>query len=73
MSDQYQIKAITDLLAIPEDKVDACLADLKQWIEFARATAGLRALLGATTESFIWVDDGAVGISAIQVTVKGAE
>lgn len=69
---KYEIKAITDLLAVPEDKIDACLADLRQWIDFARETAEIREMFGAITESFVWVDDGVCGISGITVVVKGA-
>lgn len=60
MSDRYEIVQVTDLFRVPPDKRDACLTDLRLWMEMRDA---LDALLSGVQSaeppvSFIWIDDG---------------
>lgn len=78
MSNEYPITRLEDFLKVPEDKLDACLADFKIWLSLARqsdvVTSMLDALSGmpgwTTTfmHSFTWIDDGIPGIRAVQIT-----
>lgn len=77
MSNEYRISTIADFLAVPEDKIDACLADFKQWISIAREPSTLETAIddlagapGSTkfmTVGFTWVDDGIPGLSAVDI------
>ncbi|SAL01567.1 hypothetical protein AWB80_08155 [Caballeronia pedi] len=77
-NNEYPIAALNDFLKVPEEKIDACLADFKQWLGLARQSAVITSMLesfsgvpGGTAlfrNSFIWIDDGTPGIRAIQIT-----
>lgn len=71
---QYEITTIADLLKVPDDKLDECLADLKLWLDIRRTHEKLpevfREML-SMSNTMVWNDDGVRGIS-INI-VKGQE
>jgi hypothetical protein len=77
MTAEYQITSLKDFFAIPPESIDACLADFKKWIELARApntlTEDFNTLVGIESavtfrdDSFVWIDDGIVGITRIEL------
>jgi hypothetical protein len=81
MSNEYPISSVADFLAVPEDKVDACLADFKSWISLARHSSVISTMLDAIAgapdvctflnHSFIWIDNGIPGLRHIDITVDG--
>jgi len=79
---EYRIDHVRDLLAIPDDKLDACLADLRLWVSEMRHLDGIMESLSdlykvniteITREGFIWVDDGKTGCSGVDLTFVDAE
>ena len=79
---EYRIDHVRDLLAIPDDKLDACLADLRLWVSEMRHLDGIMESLSdlykvniteITREGFIWVDDGKTGCSRIDLAFVDAE
>jgi len=79
---EYRIEHVRDLLAVPEDRIDACLTDLRDWlrhmriivpeIESAIKSAGI-----ITTEpvcgGMVFVDDGMQGCSGVRMTLADSE
>jgi hypothetical protein len=79
---EYRIEHVRDLLAIPEDKLDSCLADLRLWVKQMRHFDGIMESLSdlykvnifeITREGFIWVDDGQTGCIGVELTSVDAE
>jgi len=79
---EYRIEHVRDLLAIPRDKMDACLADLRLWVMQMRHLDAIMDSLGdlykiKITEiiqrGLVWVDDGKTGCSRIDLTFVDAE
>lgn len=80
---EYEIRAVKDFLQVPEDRMDACLADFVEWVEFKRNEEALIKLLSAGTkfpevpiavlDIFYWVDDGIDGISRIDLLDENGE
>jgi len=79
---QYRIDHVRDLLAVPEDRIDACFADLRLWVKQMRHLDGIMESLSdlykvniteITREGFIWVDDGKTGFSGVELTFLDAE
>lgn len=83
---QIEIVTLQDIKEkIPADRLDAFLADLKQWVlmpdqglvdgyhkvlESVAASLGLDAKVELKKrETMVWVDDGQVGLSSISVHV----
>jgi hypothetical protein len=78
---EYRIEHVRDLLAIPQDKLDACLADLRLWVQQMRDFDGIMDGLSdlhkikiteIINEGFIWVDDGKTGCSGFELTLVDA-
>lgn len=64
---QYGIETIADLLAIPADKIEACLIDLAAWVRIMKAAAArpdVFKILDGSADGrcgpgrFVWIDDG---------------
>ena len=80
MANEYRIASLADFAAVPADRLDACLADFKAFLSYANQTGSqLAELFGSAAEglisvgeSFTWIDDGKVGIGAVDFFV-GAE
>lgn len=76
MSDEpktYEIRQLTDFVNVPREKIDDCLADFKEWLEFHRQfhESGIPGLADVFLEPYmIWKDDGKRGISEIKITRK---
>ena len=60
----YEIHQLTDFSTVPIDRLDACLADFKQWVLCHRVlkTYGLEE---GYKVSMTWTDDGKVGLDHI--------
>lgn len=54
MPEPEEIVTVKDLLAIAPDRIEACLADLRNWIAAARALGDWRQPI----PPFVWIDDG---------------
>lgn len=77
MTNEYRIAAIKDFLAVPDESIDACLADFKVWLQVARQpkdfSSDMNDLIGVpnalsfSDESFTWLDDGLSGIVHIDI------
>lgn len=63
MSNEYEIKHISDILLIPDDKLDHFLIDLKTSVEMAKNMRGITEVLGDVSSlkeffpKMIWIDD----------------
>jgi len=63
---EYKIEHVRDLLAVPEDRLDACLEELKDYLALAREMQELTKVVGeivgadgsSTIGAFTWIDDG---------------
>lgn len=62
---QYEIRHITDLLALDEAEFARMLPDLCAWWLTAKS---LQDIEGVKNKGFIWVDDGIVGVDRYQAT-----
>ena len=73
---RYEIKAITDLFNVPDDRREACLKDLALWLAMAEPMRKLLAEIGGVAvfpvQSFIWLDDGKHD-AHVSVRVRGTE
>lgn len=71
MSDEYHIRTMQDFLAVPKDRRPAMLADFAEWMNLRDK---LRLFVGngevAPADEFWWIDDGAVGLSVMKVTIE---
>ena len=79
---EYRIEHVRDLLAIPEDKLAACCADMRHWAMQMRHLDTIMESLGdlykikiteIIQEGFVWVDDGETGCIGIDLTFVDAE
>lgn len=72
----YKIKSITDLLAVPEDRLAECLRELPAWLAALRAFHALHQQLGRQAfklpDTYEWIDDGK-GELTIRGTAGGKE
>ena len=70
----YNIKTMFDFTKIPEDRIDACLADFKDLIMFYRGIIAYAQQNGYAEKlehvEFDWVDDGTVGLSGFIVEIE---
>lgn len=78
---QYEICSIHDFLDIPEDRLEVCLRDFKEWVVMGRSINELIKLSDGKADitqilpKLIWIDDGLVGLSqvSIRVAAKSAD
>ena len=61
MSDTYEVKALSDFLKIPPDRLDACLEEFKTALEKIRVLKACKTLENFIFVSFEWIDDGKRG------------
>ena len=78
---EYRIEHVRDLLAVPEDRLAACLADMRHWVIQMRHLDCIMESLGdlhkikiteIIKEGFIWVDDGEAGCIGLELTFVDA-
>ena len=74
---RYNIRAIMDFADIPEDKIDACLADFRDCIKLFRvikadATQGKWADK-INAMGFEWIDDGKTGLAGYFVEARSEQ
>lgn len=78
---KYTLSSPVDFTNIPPDRLDACLADFKIWVDFGRKIVevdkqieeimpGL--LKTSHDQAFVWIDDGIVG-GKVNVSIKVVE
>ncbi len=69
---QYVIEKPSDFLAVPADRRDAMLADLRGWIALMGnlQEQGLFEQGIVSIGNFIWVDDGKPGCSSLQIRLQ---
>lgn len=65
---KYRIESLNDFLAIPEDRIDECLLDFKEWI--AVSSVIKKSGVSMVSYGFIFVDDGLRGIGDIHISKK---
>jgi hypothetical protein len=78
MGHTYEIETAADFVKVPADRMDECLKDFVQWVEFARVMNELGTALGKEVgvdevfsgQRFVWTDNGKPGISGVRITVK---
>lgn len=76
----YEIKTVQDFLLVPEDRLEACLSEFRDYLEYARDIMELAKLAGeivgaketkSSVGSFNWTDDGLrKGTIRIETTVE---
>lgn len=63
----YEIKTVQDFLLVPADRLEACLSEFRDYLEYARDIMELAKLAGeivgaketeSSVGSFNWTDDG---------------
>ncbi len=75
---RYKIKSASDFLDVPEDKLDLCLEEFKEFLVTAREIMECMPDIKEVSEElilqihFIWIDDGKRG-GKIAVTIKEKE
>jgi hypothetical protein len=79
---EYRIEHVRDLLALPADKMDACLSQLRLWTKHMAYLQAIKHAHGpsfaATVDNmadrgFVWIDDGRDGCSGVRLEVERAE
>lgn len=81
MNAEYKINSIADFLAVPHEKQAECLRDFGTWLNMARDHAEFDQLmkqalgdgLSFKNNSFVWIDDGIAGITALQIEEDGSD
>jgi hypothetical protein len=82
MSSEYRIKALSDFLTIPAEKMGEALRDFAIWLDMRRDRSELEGLISDLIgvadsvkfgDEFIWVDDGVTGLSQIDLVATGGE
>lgn len=64
MSKTYEIKALSDIFQIPEDRLDAFFVELREWVDLGRPMYELSKTLtealgeDAAQMQMKWIDDG---------------
>ena len=75
----YAISHVRDFLAVPEDRIEACLKDFQEALNLARAFKALADIAADLTgedknlnswNTFTWTDDGK---KAATITMRAAE
>ena len=79
---EYRIEHVRDLLAVPEDRIDACMADMRDWLRHMRVIvpeieSAIKSAGITTTEpvcgGMVFVDDGQAGCSGVELTLVDSE
>ena len=67
----YVIRTVSDMHEIPEESIGDFLADLGQFLMFAKHFDMENA--EAIIDHFEWLDDGKQGLSAVKIYTRGIE
>ncbi len=75
MAKEYMIATLNDLLAVPVDRLDDCLAEIKDGIVKARLCEAQYKAQGSPVgrleiTSVKWIDDGKRKVRNVHVTVQ---
>lgn len=72
---RYEIHTVLDFLKVPRKRRAACLRDFKKYLSMADdLRSHVAAALGVAVEHgnrFVWVDDGVVGLSQVNIVSGG--
>jgi hypothetical protein len=77
---EYHIERVKDLLAIPYDKLDDCLMQLRSWAKHMAYLQAIKKAYGPTfaaavdsmsEHGFVFVDDGLDGCSGVRMECDG--
>ena len=76
---EYEIRTVGDFLAVPESRLDECLAEFREFLGLARdmvsMSKAMEKLVGVQAEnkevSFVWVDDGKRG-RTVEIRYEGS-
>ena len=60
---RYQISKIYDILEVPEDRLDALFADMREWYTYAKQIQFVESENVTFGKTFTWVDDGIDGVT----------
>lgn len=68
---RYDIRTVMDFCDIPEDRLDACLADFRECVRYLRGVKAVaddyRVADKIRGMGFEWADDGQVGLTGLVV------
>jgi|SRR5690606_31010407 len=59
---RYQISKISDILEVPEGRLDALFSDMREWYAYAKQVQFAESDNVAFDKIFTWVDDGIDGV-----------
>ena len=70
---QYTIRTVGDFVAVPEDRVAACLAEFAEFLTLAREVSELTRAAGGVVvhcefPEYTWIDDGRRDVSVMLET-----
>lgn len=72
----YTIHSVNDLAKVPPDRIDACLADLRDYVAFIRDVLHRLErpdwILKVTADGFVWKDDSKTGLDGFIISVKSS-
>ena len=79
---EYHIERVKDLLAIPADKLDDCLSQLRSWAKHMAYLQATKHSFGPTfaaavdsmcDRGFVWIDDGLDGLNGVRLECDGKD
>ena len=66
---RYEIRKISDILEVPEDRLDALFADMREWYAYAKQIQFIESDNVAFGKTLTWVDDGIEGVKASAIAL----
>jgi len=66
---RYKISKISDILDVPEDRLDAMFSDMREWYRHAKQMKTVDSENVSISKTFTWIDDGIVGVSHASVVL----
>jgi hypothetical protein len=71
---KYEIKTLADFARVPPDRLDACFAEFRECVAYFREMIAMCETIETPLDlpdlGFEWTDDGAPGMSAVEVEVE---
>jgi len=61
---RYKISKISDILDVPEDRLDAMFSDMREWYAYAKQIQFAESENVTFGKTFTWVDDGIGGVAS---------
>lgn len=66
----YLIRTVGDFLAVPPDRLDACLKEFAECVSLVRGCITVGELPNAAFDHFKWTDDGAPGVTSVNLNIE---